>query len=159
MARGTKCRVLVNGRADIALAAGAHGVHLPSVGLQISDIRAWLPASFYVGVSVHTMNEINCAVKQNADYLLLGHVFPTESKTGYGPCLGLGFLRKACAAVSVPILGLGGIRLEYINAVLECGAAGVAGISLFQKKSEFSRLPVVASGSSPVRRLINQNLK
>jgi thiamine-phosphate pyrophosphorylase len=147
MARGTKCKVIVNGRADIALAAGAQGVHLPSAGLQVSDVRTWLPANFCVGVSVHTMREINCASKQNADYLLVGHVFPTESKAGDGPCLGLGFLRKACAAVSVPIFGLGGMHPENINAVLQCGAAGVAGISMFQKRSEFSRLP--ATGGAP----------
>jgi thiamine-phosphate pyrophosphorylase len=134
MARGTQCKVLVNGRADIALAAGAHGVHLPSSSLQVSDIRKWLPAGFLAGVSVHTMQEIMRARKQNADYILVGHVFPTESKAGFGPSVGLDFLRKACAAVPVPIFGLGGIRPENINAVLECGAAGVAGISLFQKR-------------------------
>jgi thiamine-phosphate pyrophosphorylase len=132
MASRTKCRILVNGRADIALAAGAHGVHLPSDGLRISEIRTWLPSNFLVGISVHTMREVMQAHKQNADYILVGHVFPTASKAGLGPSLGLGFLQKACAAVSTPILALGGIRPEYIDSVLECGAAGVAGISLFQ---------------------------
>ena len=135
MAFGTKCRILVNGRADIALAAGADGVHLPSDGLQIPDIRAWLPEDFYVGVSVHTMREINRACRQKADYILLGHVFPTESKKGYGPNLGLNFLRKACAAVSTPVFALGGIRPELVDGVLECGAAGVAGITMFQDSS------------------------
>jgi thiamine-phosphate diphosphorylase len=132
LARGTACKVLVNGRADIALAAAAHGVHLPSDGLRIPDIKAWLPETFYIGVSVHSMGEIRRACKQNADYILVGHVFPTESKTAFGPCLGLDFVRKACAAVSTPILALGGIRPEHIDSVLDCGAAGVAGISLFQ---------------------------
>ena len=101
-ARGTKCKILVNGRADIALAAGAHGVHLPSTGLKISDIKTWLPANFLVGISVHTMREITLACRKKADYILVGHVFPTESKTNLGPCLGLEFLRKACATVSTP---------------------------------------------------------
>jgi thiamine-phosphate pyrophosphorylase len=132
MASGAACKILVNGRADIALAAGAHGVHLPSDGLRISEIRTWLPESFYIGVSVHSMAEIRRACEQNADYILVGHVFPTASKTDLGPCLGLNFLQKACAAVSTPILALGGIRPEHIDSVLECGAVGVAGISLFQ---------------------------
>jgi len=140
LARGTKCRILVNGRADIALAAGAHGVHLPSTGPQISDIRQWLPKSFCIGISVHTMGEIRQGCARNADYLLLGHVFPTESKLGYGPCLGLDFLRKACSAASIPVLGLGGILPESIGSVLETGAAGIAGISLFQKRVEFVKL-------------------
>lgn len=140
MTRGTKCRILVNGRADIALAAGAHGVHLPSTGLKISDVRSWLPAGFCVGKSVHSIREIRSACAQNADYLLLGHVFTTESKAGYGPALGLDFLRKACSIASVPVLALGGMRPESIGPVVESGAAGIAGISLFQKTAEFNRL-------------------
>jgi len=140
LARGTECRILVNGRADIALAAGAHGVHLPSAGLQIHDIRPWVPRNFYIGVSVHTMLEIRQACAQNADYILLGHVFPTKSKSGYGPSLGLEFLRKACSEAAAPVFGLGGIQPESIGPVLESGAVGVAGISLFQKSVDFRRL-------------------
>jgi len=132
IARGTKCRVLVNGRADIARAAGAQGVHLPSTGLQVAAIRKWLPRDFLVGVSVHTMPEIRRACAQGADYLLMGHVFPTESKTGFGRPVGLSRLKRACASVPAPILGLGGIKPELIQSVLAAGAAGIAGIGLFQ---------------------------
>ncbi len=140
MSRGTKCRILVNGRADIALAAGAHGVHLPSMGLKASEMRAWIPKGFLVGVSVHTEHEIADACSQKADYVLLGHVFPTLSKRDYGPCLGLDFLQMACSRAALPVLALGGMRPDMIGPVLEAGAAGVAGISLFQKKSEFDKL-------------------
>ena len=129
---GTACRVLVNGRADIALAAGAHGVHLPSTGLQIPDIRKWLPPSLLVGLSAHTLAEIRRACEWKADYVLMGHIFPTRSKSGFGPPVGLNRLKKACSGASVPILGLGGIKPELIGSVLAAGAAGVAGISLFQ---------------------------
>ena len=134
MARGTCCRVLVNGRADIAAAAGAAGVHLTSAGLGISDVRAWIPKSFIVGVSVHTMREIQAACVEGADYVLLGHVFPTSSKESMGSALGVEFLRRACRKSSVPILALGGITEERISVVLKAGAAGAAGISLFQNK-------------------------
>ena len=140
LCRGTKCRVLVNGRADIALAAGAHGVHLPSTGLNASEIRAWIPESFIVGVSVHTEQEIANACSQRADYVLLGHVFPTVSKRNYGPYLGLDFLRKVCSKAALPVFALGGMRPDSIGPVLETGAAGVAGISLFQKRTEFNNL-------------------
>ena len=131
-ARGTECRILVNGRPDIALAAGAHGVHLPSAGLQVVDIRKWLPRKLLIGVSVHTIAEVLRACAQGADYLLLGHIFPTESKAGYGPPLGLKHLKRACSSVPVPILGLGGIKPELVDSVLQAGAAGVAGIGMFQ---------------------------
>jgi thiamine-phosphate pyrophosphorylase len=139
-ARDTGCRVLVNGRADIALAAGADGVHLPSDGIPAATIRRWVPDDFLVGVSVHTLPEIRQACAQGADYLLMGHIFPTESKAAYGSPLGLRKLKNACSKSSVPVLGLGGIKPELIDAVLAAGADGIAAIGLFQGKSiGFSR--------------------
>ena len=144
MARETpqalRCRVIVNGRADIAVAAGADGVHLASSGIGISVIRAWIPKNFIVGVSVHTMREIRAARAGDADYILFGHVFPTTSKEGMGAALGVDFLRRACLEASMPILALGGITAERIPAVVQAGAIGVAGISLFQKDDEFARM-------------------
>ena len=61
LARGKDCRILINGRADIALAAAADGVHLPSTGLHISDISSWIPKDFLVGVSVHSPTEARLA--------------------------------------------------------------------------------------------------
>jgi thiamine-phosphate pyrophosphorylase len=140
LAGGTRCRILVNGRADVALAAGAHGVHLPSTGLRTSDIRPWLPDSFIVGTSVHSLREARQAWNDGADYVLVGHVFPTGSKAAYGLPLGLSYLRKICSSVPLPVFGLGGIKAEFVNSVIETGAAGVAGITLFQDKEEFQKL-------------------
>jgi len=135
-----RCRVIVNGRADIALAAGADGVHLASSGIGISAIRAWVPKNFIVGVSVHTMREIRAASAGDVDYILVGHVFPTASKEGMGAALGVDFLRRACLESPMPVLALGGITADRIPAVMQSGAIGVAGISLFQKNDEFARL-------------------
>ena len=146
LARGTSCRILVNGRADIALAAGAHGVHLPSTGLEIREIRPWLPEGFSIGVSVHSMREIRRVCAQKPEYILLGHVFRTESKMGNGPPLGLNYLRKVCSRVPLPVFGLGGIRPESVGPVLESGAVGVAGIGLFQRGDDFRRLKLTFSG-------------
>jgi len=140
LARPTRTRILVNGRADIALAAGAHGVHLPSAGLRAQALRSWLPKNFCIGVSVHSMREIRQACADGVDYILVGHLFPTRSKEGFGAPLGLEFLRKACAETGTPVFGLGGIRPELMPSVFESGAAGVAGISLFQKNDEFRKL-------------------
>ena len=133
IARGTRCRILVNGRADIALAAGAAGVHLPSSGLKVEHVRKWAPAGFLVGVSCHSLRDAKRAASSGADYILLGPVFPTPSKLKYGPPLGLKYLKGVCAAVELPVLGLGGITPGKIDSVIAAGAAGVAGISLFQQ--------------------------
>jgi thiamine-phosphate pyrophosphorylase len=134
--KGTRCRILVNGRADIGLTAGAHGVHLPSGGLRVSDLRSWLPRGFLVGISAHSLRDAMRAYAERADYVLLGPVFPTQSKLRYGPPLGLSYLRRVCARVRLPVLGLGGISADMIGAVMETGAAGVAGITLFQKQKQ-----------------------
>ncbi|MDR0311663.1 MAG: thiamine phosphate synthase [Acidobacteriota bacterium] len=143
--RAAPCRVLVNGRADIAAAAGADGVHLTSSGLMISDIRAWIPKNFIVGVSVHATREIRAACAGGVDYVLVGHVFPTASKEGMGSALGVDFLRRACAGAPVSVLALGGITAERIPAVMQTGAAGVAGIGLFQNDNEFASLRRLAA--------------
>lgn len=134
-ARSSSCRILVNGRADVALAAGAHGVHLPSSGLRADDLRPWLPEGFLVGVSVHSESEAMRAWASGADYMLLGPVFTTPSKAGYGPPLGLESFREICRAIPLPVLGLGGIDAGTMEAVLKSGAAGVAAIRLFQECS------------------------
>jgi thiamine-phosphate pyrophosphorylase len=123
---------MVNGRADIALAAGAHGVHLPSQGLRLADLKSWLPPGFLAGVSIHSIREGRLAASQEADYVLLGPVFPTPSKARFGPPLGLDYLRRARDSLPVPVVALGGIKPDNIASVLNVGVAGVAGISLFQ---------------------------
>jgi thiamine-phosphate pyrophosphorylase len=122
----------VNGRADLALAAGADGVHLPAGGVGANDLSSWIPAGFLVGASVHSLKEARTAVSSGADYLLAGPVFETPSKMRYGSPLGLTAFRRICAQVSIPILALGGIHPENVPSVLAAGASGIAGISLFQ---------------------------
>ena len=143
LARGKDCRILINGRADIALAAAADGVHLPSTGLHISDISSWIPKDFLVVVSVHSLTEARLASEQAADYVLLGHIFPTKSKLSYGSPLGLDYLREVCSIASIPVFGLGGMVRESIQPVLESGAVGIAGISLFQEAamSKWQKFP------------------
>jgi thiamine-phosphate pyrophosphorylase len=140
LAHKTKCKVLVNGRADIALAAGADGVHLPSAGLRASKIRSCFSSQLIIGTSVHSIREARSPHCSGTDYLILGHLFPTQSKSALGAPLGLNYLKKFCSSVSEPVFGLGGIRAELVKSVLDSGAAGVAGISLFQNDEEFKRL-------------------
>ncbi|NWG12958.1 MAG: thiamine phosphate synthase [Acidobacteria bacterium] len=148
---GTRCRVLVNGRADIALAVGAHGVHLPSQGLRPADVRAWVPRGFLIGVSTHSLRQARMAEAEGADYILLGPVFETPSKLRYGPPLGLGMFRRTCRTVRLPVFGIGGITREAIQQVVDAGAVGVAAIRLFQESAalDLPRMRSFGSARTP----------
>ena len=129
--RGTRTRVLVNDRVDVALTAGAHGVHLRADSMSARAVRAIAPEGFLVGRSVHTAGEAVEAARQGGlDYLTFGTVFGTTSKPDTQPA-GARALHEACAAVPLPVLAIGGMALSRFGAVARAGAAGFAAIGLF----------------------------
>ena len=135
---GTTC-VLVNDRLDVAWAASAKGVHLPSDGLPAEVARKIAPPGFVVGVSTHTKNEVDAAARAGADFVVFGPVFDVRSKRG-ARALGLAALEEVIRTARVPVFALGGITPDRVEAVARTGAAGIAGISAFVDRDEMAAL-------------------
>lgn len=144
--RGTPARVIVNDRLDVALAAGAHGVHLRADSVPVGRARVMTPPGFLVGQSVHSMAAARRAVEEGADYLILGNVFPTGSKPGR-PGAGVELLAAVAGAVPRPVLAIGGITVETVRGLARTGAAGFAAIGLFADAGDEGVASVVARAS------------
>lgn len=129
-----RARLLINGRVDIALAAGADGAHLPADGPPLSALRQRFGPGVLLGLSTHHVEEVEQALQDGADYVTFGPVWPTSSKASFGPPLGTGELARA-AAVGIPVYALGGVTLDRFGEAAAAGAAGIAGIRLFQAPS------------------------
>ncbi len=125
---GTAARVLVNGRPDIALAAGAFGVQLPESGLPVGEVKRGFP-TLAVGASCHSLEAARRAAGEGADFVLLGPVFPPSAKEARA--LGVDALRAVVEAVSVPVHAIGGITPRRAAEVLAAGGRGVAAIAAF----------------------------
>ena len=125
-------RILVNDRADIAVAAGASGVHLTTNSLGAATIRNSFGDDFLIGVSTHSRAEARAARDQGADFVVFGPIFNTESKAAYGAPVGLEQLSETTEELAqFPVLALGGIDVDNAHRCLAAGAWGIAGIGLF----------------------------
>jgi len=121
--------VLVNGRADVALAAGAAGVHLPAAGVPAGAIRKSWGRALQIGVSTHSLQEAREAEAQGADFISFGPVFPTESKRVYGTPAGVSSLSKVVSAVRIPVFAIGGINVSTIGDLAGVPLAGISVVS------------------------------
>ncbi|MEE8256730.1 MAG: thiamine phosphate synthase, partial [Acidobacteriota bacterium] len=124
-----------NDRLDVAVAAGAAGVHLPAHGFPVDEVRRSYP-ELLIGASTHNLEELRRAADGGAGFAVFGPVFETPSKKAYGPPVGLEKLAEAARAVNIPVLALGGVTLENAADCLRAGAAGLAAISLFQQSHD-----------------------
>jgi thiamine-phosphate pyrophosphorylase len=123
--------VLINDRADVAIAAEADGVHLRDGSIAAERIRRITNRRLIVSVACHDVASASRAAQEGADYIVLAPVFAPLSKSMPQPPLGLEKLREAAESVAVPVVALGGITETNARACTDAGAAGVAGISLF----------------------------
>jgi len=145
-AHGSGTRILINDRLDVALAAGAAGVHLGEESLPVMEVVRWRrtagqqAGTFLMGVSCHSGAAAVEAERDGADYLIFGPVFATPSKAAFGAPQGLDRLAEVCRSVRIPVLAIGGVALENASACLAAGAAGLAAIRLFQEAPDLSSL-------------------
>lgn len=146
---GTQSLLVVNGRVDVAVSAGAHGVHLPERGLPPALVRVLLPQPALVGASIHApVPELD---GNSLDYVVFGTVYGTRLKAPGQALAGLDSLRRAVDVSAVPVLAIGGVTLPRIAEIAAAGAAGFAAIELF--------LPVSASSSSASLRKILESAR
>ena len=130
MTRGTRTRILVNDRLDVALACEADGVHLRADSVAPGVVRPLAPLGFIIGRSVHSVEEARAA--SNADYLIVGTVWATASKPEGRPLIGIGGFAAIARAVRIPTLAVGGVTADRAGEVAGAGGAGIAAIGLFQ---------------------------
>ena len=136
---GATARILVNDRLDVALAAGAAGVHLGGGSLPVAPVRGgWRESApgLLIGKSCHSIEEARAAEADGADYVFFGPVFATPSKLVYGPPQGIEALARVCHALHVPVVAIGGITPENAAACIASGARGIAAIRWFQEPGD-----------------------
>jgi len=119
-------RLLINDRVDVALAAGADGVHLPATSFACGDARRLIGDERLIGVSTHSVAEVAAAAQSGADFVVLGPIYATPSKVSLGQPLGTAVLAAATRRAAVPVLAIGGIDAVNAAAVMQCGATGIA---------------------------------
>jgi thiamine-phosphate pyrophosphorylase len=132
LTRGTNTRLLVNDRADVAVGAGADGVHLTTQSLDAAMIRKTFGKEVLIGTSTHSLAAARFAQEQGADFVVFGPVFETQSKKSFGPPVGLEKLTDVARELrGFPVLALGGISVANAADCFAAGAQGIAGITLF----------------------------
>ncbi len=151
-----KARVIVNDRLDVALAAGAAGVHLGGESAPAREVVRWCragnaPAGFRIGVSCHNVQETHEAEDAGADYALFGPIYDTPSKRSYGAPQGIAGLKEVCGAARITVIAIGGVNEENAAECIRAGAAGIAAIRMFQEAKSTQAL---ADAVALIHRLI-----
>jgi len=129
------CRVIVNDRADIALAVGAAGVHLGEFDLPVRSVRKFAPAGFIIGATARDSGAAGKAQEDGADYIGAGAVFPTGTKSDTR-LIGLAGLAEIAKSVDIPVYGIAGVSAANCALVVRAGAYGAAGITAISRAQD-----------------------
>ena len=122
-------KLFINDRVDIALAVDADGVHIGQKSIPAHAVKKIVQDKLIIGVSTHNLNEALEAERSGADFITLGPIYETPSKLKYGKPIGVDTLKKVKLEVSLPVFGIGGIKLDKVREIMETGADGIALIS------------------------------
>lgn len=118
--------LIVDDRVDVALTSGADGVHLGPEDIPVFEVKKIAPESFIIGATAHSVEEALKAQEEGADYLGVGSIFPTTTKRREIVLIGVEGLKEIVASVTIPVVAIGGIKLEHVEEILKTGASGVA---------------------------------
>jgi thiamine-phosphate pyrophosphorylase len=129
-------KLFVNDRFDIALAAGADGVHLTQNSIPTDAVKKAVRNKLLIGLSTHSLKEARKAEKGGADFITLGPVYVTPSKLKYGAPLGIDALKRVSSNMKIPVFAIGGIKSHRMDEVKKAGAYGVAMISEIFKSDD-----------------------
>ncbi len=132
-------RLFVNDRLDVAIAAGADGVHLGGKSIPLRAVRKVAGKGMLVGVSTHSLEEAIDAERDGADFITFGPVYETPSKMRYGPPAGIEKLREVTSRVKIPVFAIGGVQPARVQDVARAGAGGVALISAVLSSDDIER--------------------
>jgi thiamine-phosphate pyrophosphorylase len=140
-ARAAQTRIVVSDRLDVALAAGAAGVHLGHESAAAGEVVRWCragnaPAGFLIGASCHSLEEARVAENAGADYIFFGPIFDSPSKRSFGAPQGIARLAEVCRAVRIPTIAIGGVNESNAAECLRAGGAGIAAIRMFQEHAD-----------------------
>lgn len=122
-------RLFVNDRVDVAMCVNADGVHLGQASIPVHAVRSMVGDTMMIGASTHNLDEALMAEKEGADFITFGPLWHTESKRKYGEPVGIEALRSLKKRISLAIFGIGGIKTDNIEEVMNSGARGIALIS------------------------------
>ena len=147
-------RFIVNDRADVALLVSAGGVHVGQEDLSVEDARAIVGRDRWVGVSTHSLEQLDAADKTSANYIAFGPIFPTRSKENPDPVVGLELLQEARQRTRKPLVAIGGITLERAADTYRAGADSLAvARDLIAAENPAARTRLFLEEAARVRRL------
>lgn len=129
LCRNYQAKLFINTSARIALEVAAAGVHLPANAESVETVKAQTEGKLYIGCSVHSLDAAQKREAEGADFVTYSPIYPTASKPGYGPAVGIAGLAEVTESVNLPVFALGGITPDRVDECLAAGAFGVAVMS------------------------------